>query len=249
MLRPVLRGGMGVLGRVRRFKWTGYGVEKLRDYDQPLIFASNHCSHADTAAIMGTLPFRIRRKTCVAAALDVFGPANYVPKRTWKWFKRECLQTIVAAAFHAFAFDRLGPPLRSLRTALDLMDHGWSVLLYPEGTRSRTGEMGPFKPGVGLMAKSSGRPVVPVHVTGGRDILPCKIFLPRPGHVIVRFGRPLYREPDESPVAFTRRIEQQVRKLARVAEREPQPEALLGVGRKARLAALVPGSFNHKNDR
>jgi hypothetical protein len=59
----------------------------------------------------------------------------------------------------------------------------------------------------------------------------------------------LFREPGESPAAFTERVEQQVRKLARVAEREPQPEALLGVGRKARLATLMQGQFNSKNGR
>ena len=190
--RPIILGSLGVLGFVRRFKWTEEGVEKLRECDRPFIFAANHCSHADTAAILGTLPFLIRRRTCVAAALDVFGPASYVPKKTLRYFKRECLQIIVAAGFHAFAFDRYGPPLRSLRTALDLLRNDWSLLLYPEGTRSRTGKMAPFKPGVGVLAKMSGGPELandqgPLQTT--TDFL--RFFglssvVPRPAYCIVK---------------------------------------------------------------
>ncbi|MDY7108499.1 MAG: lysophospholipid acyltransferase family protein [Planctomycetota bacterium] len=216
--RPIILGGIGVLGAVRRFKWTAEGVEKVLEHDRPLIFASNHCSHADTAAILGTLPFLIRRRTCVAAALDVFGPAQYVPRKTWRYFKRECLQIIVAAGFHAFAFDRQGPPLRSLRTALELSRNDWSLLLYPEGTRSRSGKMAPFKPGIGVLAKMTGRPVIPVHVTGGRSILPCGRFMPQPGHAMVRYGDALWHRRGESPEEFTARLERRVRALAPAGE-------------------------------
>jgi 1-acyl-sn-glycerol-3-phosphate acyltransferase len=216
--RPIILGGIGLLGAVRRFKWTAEGVEKVLEHERPLIFASNHCSHADTAAILGTLPFLIRRRTCVAAALDVFGPAQYVPKKTLRYFKRECLQIIVAAGFHAFAFDRQGPPLRSLRTALELLRHDWSLLLYPEGTRSRTGNMAPFKPGVGVLAKMSGRPVIPIHVTGGNTILRCGRFMPQPGHAIVRYGDALWHRRGEPPEEFTARLEHRVRALAPAGE-------------------------------
>jgi 1-acyl-sn-glycerol-3-phosphate acyltransferase len=245
-LRPVLLGGIALLGTVRRYRWTSYGSDKLAQLEQPLILASNHCSHADTAAILGTLPYKVRRQTCVAAALDVFGPAAYVHNRTFKAFKRACLQIIVAAGFRAFAFDRLGPPLRSIRTAEKLLEQNWNLLLYPEGTRSRTGEMAEFKPGVGLLAKKTGRPVVPGHVFGGSDILPCKALIPRPGQAIVRFGRPLYRAPDESPVKFTRRIEEQVRKLERVAIRDQREPRLFFAPRAPRFASVGRGSVGDK---
>jgi long-chain acyl-CoA synthetase len=214
--RPVILGGISLLSVVFRFKWTAEGLERLGDCKPPLIFAANHCSHADTAAIMGTLPRPIRRRACVAAALDVFGPARYVPRKTFKWLKRECLQIIVAGGFHAFAFDRHGSSLRSLRTATELVERGWSLVLYPEGTRSRTGEMAPFKPGVGLLAKTTGRPVIPVHVKGGRDILACGGFLPRPAHVMVRYGEPMIFSKGDSAAAFTERLRLRVRALAPV---------------------------------
>jgi len=215
LTRPMVLGVLGVLGAVRRFKWTARGAHRLTRGQPPLLFAANHCSHADTAAILGTLPWRIRRRTCVAAALDVFGPAKRRgPGYRMKAFRRECLQLLVAAGFRAFAFDRYGPPIRSLRTVSDLIDHGWSVLLYPEGTRSRTGKMAEFKPGVGLIAKATGRPVIPIHVTGGNAILPCGAFLPRSARAVVRYGEPLWYQRGESVSDFVARVQEHVLALA-----------------------------------
>jgi 1-acyl-sn-glycerol-3-phosphate acyltransferase len=216
--RPVILGGIRLLSAILRFSWSAQGLSRLKDVEGPVIFASNHCSHADTAAILGTLPWRFRRRTVVAAALDVFGPARYVHRRTFKAFKRECLQIIVAAGFHAFAFDRHGAPMRSVRTAVQLLRNDWNLLLYPEGTRSRTGEMASFKPGVGVIARKTGRPVIPVHVLGGRDILPCGRFLPQSGHARVRYGRPMHPGPGESHSEFTARVEEAVRHLASLRE-------------------------------
>ena len=110
--RPLVLGTLGMLGVVCRYRWTAEGAERLPIGDGPLVFAANHGSHADTAAILGTLPRPLRKRTCVAAALDVFGPTDDTERRTLKALRRECLQVIVAAAFHAFAFDRHGPPGR-----------------------------------------------------------------------------------------------------------------------------------------
>lgn len=208
VLRPAILGGIGALATICRFRWTAEGFSSARAEDAPFILAANHASHADTAAILGTLPGPVRRRTCVAAALDVFGATT--DRRTLPALRRECLQIVVAAGFHAFAFDRHGPPLRSVRTASELLQRGWNLLLYPEGTRTRSGEMGQFKPGVGILARVSGRPVVPVHVAGGETILPCGAFLPRNGHAVVRFGSPLRFQDGESASSFTDRLRQRI---------------------------------------
>ncbi|MHC5112870.1 MAG: lysophospholipid acyltransferase family protein [Planctomycetota bacterium] len=215
--RPLILGGLSALGVVRRYRWRAEGAEALLDEDQPVIFAANHGSHADTAAILGTLPRALHRRTCVAAALDVFGPAGNGEKSSFAGLRRECLQVVVAAGFHAFAFDRQGPPLRSLRTAVTLVRRGWSMLLYPEGTRSRTGRLGPFKAGVGILARSTGRPIIPVHVSGGSTILPCGRFLPNPGTAIVRYGERMTLERGESAADVTERVRQRIIELGRVA--------------------------------
>ena len=88
--------------------------------------------------------------------------------------------------------------------------------MYPEGTRSRTGRMAPFKPGVGVLARFTGRPVVPVHVSGGRRILPCGATVPRPGRVAVRYGAALYFEAGETALTFTARLQEAVHELGSI---------------------------------
>ena len=205
-LRPVISTGLAVAGRLRGFRWDAEGLDVLESIDGPVVLAANHMSHADTAAILGVLPGALRHRTAVAAALDVFGgEANSVGKRA--------LPTIVAAGFHAFAFDRHGPPMRSVRTSVQLIRKGWSLLLYPEGTRSRTGAVGSFKPGVGVLARFTGRPVIPVCVSGGRQVLPCGAFMPKPGRILVRFGAPMYYDRNETAAQFVARLEDEVRRL------------------------------------
>ena len=213
-VRPVIGGAIGVLQVVLRVGWEAEGLEVLEGLDPPFIFAANHLSHADTAAILGTLPGGLRRRTAVAAALDVFGGWRPDASKSWS---RGCLAILVGAGFHAFPFDRHGPSLRSLRTAAGLVRCGWSLLIYPEGTRSRSGRMAAFKPGVGLLASFTRRPVVPVYVTGGQRILPCGAFLPRPGRVRVRYGPALWNGRGESPTDFVARLQARVHALGGVA--------------------------------
>lgn len=209
--RPVILGAIGVLRAARRFGWNGEGLENIKGLDTPIVFAANHQSHTDTVAILGTLPKRIRDRTAVAAALDVFGGSNNGAPPS---LKRECLQLVVAAGFHAFAFDRHRSPLRSIRTAAELIENGWNLLLYPEGTRSRTGKIAHFKAGVGVLARFTQRPVVPIHVAGGRAILPCGATIPRPGRLTVRYGKPVFFEHGESTAQFTQRIQDCVLNLS-----------------------------------
>ena len=99
--RPMLWAGIEALKAARGFQWQGHFEHNLGALNGPLIFAANHRSHADTAAILGTLPSRVCRRTVVAAALDVFGPDNHSGIR--RKISKDCLQFIVAAGFHAFA--------------------------------------------------------------------------------------------------------------------------------------------------
>jgi 1-acyl-sn-glycerol-3-phosphate acyltransferase len=217
LTKPALHGAIGVVGFIRRMQFVPCGLEHLDKVPAPVIFAANHESHADTAAIICSLPPHWRKRTAVAAALDVFGRngADAAPS-----LKRMWLEWIVAAGFNAFSFDRHGPPLRSLRTSVQLIRNGWSLLLYPEGTRSRDGTMRGFKAGVSVLARFSGRPVVPIHVSGGGEVLPCGMLLPRPGRITVRFGAALHHGEHESPEAFTARVQSEVGRLGGLTEAE-----------------------------
>jgi long-chain acyl-CoA synthetase len=177
------------------------GVDRLARLEGPVIFVSNHASHFDTPTMLRALPDVWRRRVAVAAAEDYF-------------FRNAALGTAVALVFNAFPFSRTG----SVRATLDhcawLMDRGWSILLFPEGTRSITGEMTDFKSGVGLLAVELETPVVPVWIHGTASVLPKGRVLPRRGHVTVRFGEAVHFTHDTPPAGAAAAIESSVRRLA-----------------------------------
>ena len=99
----------------------------------------------------------------------------------------------------------------------DLADRGYSRLVFPEGTRAPDGKIAPFKPGIGLLARELGLPVVPVYLDGLYGILPKGRTLPRPGPVRVIVGEPLRIGTTLSNVEAAASLEASLRAL------EPPP--------------------------
>ncbi|HYN69751.1 MAG TPA: lysophospholipid acyltransferase family protein [Candidatus Eisenbacteria bacterium] len=176
-----------------------HGAEHLSELDEPAIICPTHASHLDVSALRLALGPHHRRRLAPAVAADYF-KANRV-----RWF--------FAAWLGAFPFVR-SASADSMAAAIALLSRGWNILLFPEGTRSRTGDLGQLRPGVGLIAKRSGRPVLPVLITGTHRILPPGARLPRRGSVVVRFGAPLSVAADEDPRRFVARLEAAIRALA-----------------------------------
>jgi 1-acyl-sn-glycerol-3-phosphate acyltransferase len=174
------------------------GAEHLAGITGPILICPNHASHLDFSALRLALGPRLRRRLAAAAAADYF---RMSPQR---WF--------FAAWLGAFPFARAVSP-DSMAAAEKLLEAGWNVVVFPEGTRSRTGKLGPFRPGVGLLAVRSGLPVLPVRISGTYEALPPGRSLPRRAPVVVRFGPPLVAEPGEQPRAFVARLERVVQDL------------------------------------
>jgi 1-acyl-sn-glycerol-3-phosphate acyltransferase len=152
------------------------GIERLPAAG-PVLFVANHSSHADTAVILRALPSRLRRRVAPAAAADHF-------------YRRRVIGAAVSLLVGAFPFPRHGG--EGLARARQLMAEGWSVLLFPQGSRAG----GTFRPGAALLA-SDGTPVVPVGINGTAWILPKGRRVPRPGPVCLRFGE-IVRYPRRS---------------------------------------------------
>jgi long-chain acyl-CoA synthetase len=71
------------------------------------------------------------------------------------------------------------------------VDHGISILVFPEGERTRDERMLPFRRGLGVMVQELAIPVVPVRIDGLERVLPRDANWPRRGRVVVTFGEPL----------------------------------------------------------
>ena len=87
-----------------------------------------------------------------------------------------------------------------------------SVLIFPEGKRTQTGEMGRFLPGIGMMASRLNVPVVPVRIVGLDKVLHHTWRMARPGRVRVVFGAPMRLTGDDY-AALARRVEEAVKSL------------------------------------
>ncbi len=82
-------------------------------------------------------------------------------------------------------------PRQGIVICLKILAAGRALVLFPEGTRTATGRMGPLKRGVSLLAKQSGCPVVPIYLDGAFHFWPRQRLFPRPGPIRVYFGEPI----------------------------------------------------------
>lgn len=180
------------------------GREHLEQIQLPVLLIANHTSHLDTPSILRALPARVRGRVAVAAAADYF-------------YRVQLEGDLMSLALNTFPFSREGAVRSSLEHCGELADGGWSILLYPEGTRSPTGGMHPFKSGVGLLATELGLPVVPIAVLGTHAVLPKGSFLPRPGPVTVRIGVPMCLPPSRDHAATAALLERAVATLSQAA--------------------------------
>jgi 1-acyl-sn-glycerol-3-phosphate acyltransferase len=181
------------------------GLEYLTNLPGPVVFVANHSSHLDAPLIVGSLPRRFSDKLAVGAAADYFFDARW--------------RAIASALFfNTFPVERHGQ--RRLRSqAVDLLDEGWSLLLFPEGTRSEDGWMSAFKSGTAQLCVSKGVPVVPIALRGAYAAMPRGRNWPVPGRprIAVRYGRPIFPVEGEG---FREMRERMMTAVARLAAEE-----------------------------
>ena len=181
--------------------FTVEGRDAINGVKGPALIIANHSSHFDTPAALSALPERLRGKTAVAAAADRFYRRT---KRGW-WY---------SLFFNTFPIERHGGGAATLEYPMSLLKRGWSVLIYPEGTRSATGQFGSFHHGVALMAMKMQVPVIPIYTEGLRDVMPKGQRTPRPAAVRVRIGAPVSLVDAASVPEATTRLEDAMRTLA-----------------------------------
>ncbi|RJP35338.1 MAG: AMP-binding protein [Candidatus Omnitrophota bacterium] len=168
------------------------GLENLRDLKGPFFIVANHTSHVDTPLIQTLLPTHLGRKVCPAAWKEYFDVNDDTP-----WLKKvgkSLAWEIATIGFNIFPLPQTVGYRQSMVYAGELIDKGWSVLLFPEGARTANGEMGEFREGVGILVRNLQVPVLPVAIIGGEKVLPRGNSLPRRGEVKIAFGRPLILE-------------------------------------------------------
>jgi long-chain acyl-CoA synthetase len=121
------------------------------------------------------------------------------------------LYWLIALLFNGFPIPQTEAGAgESIRYMGELVEEGWSILIFPEGERATTGEIGRFFPGVGMIASRLQLQVVPIRLRGFDRVLPRNAKWPHPGRVEVRFGPPIRLQGD-SYSALAQRVEEAVR--------------------------------------
>jgi len=120
---------------------------------------------------------------------------------------------LLTALFNVFPLPRLRDFQRSFAHAGEALDRGYHVLVFPEGTRSSTGQLARFRPGIGLLAKQSGTAVLPVAIRGLGELKTGKNRWFRSGNIEVRVGKPLSFPPEATEAEITARLHLEVESL------------------------------------
>lgn len=168
----LLRGWLRIYHRLRID-----GREHLPD-EGSFVLVCNHTSHLDTLCLLSAVPIKKIHRTFPAAAADYF-------------FCSLSRSAVSAILINALPFDRKLKGAESLTVCARLLENEGNILiLFPEGTRTTSGEMARFRSGIGRLLAGKDLPVLPCHLSGGLAAWPKGRGLPMPTKLHLRIGAP-----------------------------------------------------------
>jgi 1-acyl-sn-glycerol-3-phosphate acyltransferase len=187
---------------VRQFcrPFTVEGRENLTDISNPLLIVANHTSHFDAVIALSVLPPNIWARTAIVAAAD-------------RMYRERLKGMLHSLRYNAFPITR-GGGHQALAYSQWLLQNRWSLLIFPEGKRSRTGEIMPFHGGPALLALSQHVPVLPLHIEGAHNILPPGSRRSTAAPVRVRIGPAMTFSEEATVPEAKQMMEDAVRALA-----------------------------------
>jgi long-chain acyl-CoA synthetase len=179
----------------------------------PMLLIGNHVTAYDGPLMLYALSWRIRRRVAIAmsgellmdlrrgrgqgnAVLNALAPIGY-------W--------LITALYNVFPLPRLRGFRRSFAHAGEALDRGYSVMVFPEGHRSETGELQAFRSGIGLLAQESQVPVLPVVLKGLGELKASGRWF-RSGKLAIHVGTPVVLGREASVAEWTETLEGAVRK-------------------------------------
>jgi long-chain acyl-CoA synthetase len=187
--------------------------------DAPMLVIANHITAVDGPLLAYALPGPIRRRMAVAMSGEILTGyrrfRNFQPlKPTGQFFLPGPLYYfLVTALFNVFPLSRQRDFQRSFAHAGEALDRGLNVMVFPEGARSREGNFTKFRPGIGLLVKQAGVPVLPMAMRGIGELAASGRNWFRSGEIEIHVGEPIRFGPLETEAAITARLQHEVEKL------------------------------------
>lgn len=188
------------------------GREHLRDTKGPVLVIANHVTFFDPAYILEGLPARFRRRLAVAMDGELLESMRTPPPGTgfFMGIVGRVTYFLVVSVYNVFPLPRRAGFRKSFAFAGDLIDRGWNVLVFPEGERTRTTRMNPFRVGIGLLATRLGVPVVPMRFDGVAEAREAGKHIVPPGKIKVWIGAPVRYTEAQAAEEIARDLERQV---------------------------------------
>jgi long-chain acyl-CoA synthetase len=193
---------------------------------EPMLIVCNHVTTYDGALVEYALPGRMGRRMAAAMSGEMLedfrnfrNPDRRPGKRGFMLFG-PVAYWLLTALYNVFPLPRRRDFQRSFAHAGEALDRGYNVLVFPEGTRSANGALGPFRPGIGMLVKQSQTSVLPMAILGLGELKTRRRGWFRSGTIEVRLGEPIRFGAEESEAVITARLHRAVEKLMGKAGKE-----------------------------
>ncbi|MES2971128.1 MAG: AMP-binding protein [Patescibacteria group bacterium] len=201
----IIRGGFNLIladNLLRVFvRRRVIGRENLKNLNGPVIFIANHVGYFDAPAIIMSLPWSIRQRIAPAAWKEYFENEGQSFSQN-KFLRRLQLNFYYAYAsvmVNAYPFPKNTGFKNSLAYTGELLDKKWHILFFPEGEHSPSGELQPFRSGIGWIVNEMKVPIIPIKHSGFENIMAGDaIQFPRSGKVTIKFGKPVLLDDRKS---------------------------------------------------
>jgi long-chain acyl-CoA synthetase len=191
------------------------GRENLRGINGPLLVVANHVTYVDPAYILAALPGRLRRHLAVAMEGEVLETMRKPPEGAGTFSKLflRLQYALAVGLFNVFPLPQRSGFRKSFAFAGELADRGWSVLVFPEGIRTNTGNMAPFRAGIGLLATRLRLPVVPIRLDGLFERKQAGGKWAPPGRIRIAIGAPVKFDESRSAEEIAQELQRRVESL------------------------------------
>jgi long-chain acyl-CoA synthetase len=191
------------------------GRTKLQGVRGPVLVVCNHIDDVDVGFVLTALPARFRHRLAAAAGGESMEALRTPPAERspiGKIFDR--IKWILGAALlNIFPLPREAGFRESFQYAAEAADRGYSVLVFPEGRHTTTGEMLPFRAGAGILANELKIPVLPMRIDGLFEIKKAGKRMAAPGEIRVTMGQPIRFASGRDPEEIARELQKRVEEL------------------------------------
>lgn len=187
------------------------GKSNVRGLTEPFIVVANHSSHLDAPVLITHLPYDLTRQLATAVAADYF-------------YSQKWRSTLTSFFFNSYPVEREGKGKKGGRRSkyagmsVSLLRQDIPLMIFPEGSRSRDGQMRDFKPGAAALARALRVPIIPVALVGCHEAMPVGTSWPKAGRkpVKVLIGKPVRVRPGEKLDEFNDRVRNRVAAMHRM---------------------------------